>query len=78
MPRIGRFPVFGKRFFRLARKIIGCCHFAHFWRVVTAIAAMHGLLSNPSINPSENWATAAVSHADDLIEELAKQEETNG
>lgn len=45
MPRIGRFPVFGKRFFRLARKIIGCCHFAHFWRVVTAIAAMHGTRS---------------------------------
>lgn len=45
MPRIGRFPPFGKRFFRRARKIIGCCHFAHFWRVVTAIAAMHGTRS---------------------------------
>jgi SRSO17 transposase len=42
MPRIGRFPPFGKRFFRRVRKIIGCCHFAHFWRVVVAIAAMHG------------------------------------
>lgn len=42
MPRIGRFPPFGKRFFRQARKMIGCCHFAHFWRVVITLAAMHG------------------------------------
>ena len=42
MPRIGRFPAFGKRFFRLARKLIGCCHFQHFWRVVVALAAMQG------------------------------------
>lgn len=42
MPKIGRFPWFGKRFFRQARKIIGCCHFSHFWRVVIALAAMHG------------------------------------
>lgn len=42
MPRIGRFPPFGKRFFRLARKLIGNAHFAHFWRVVVALAAMHG------------------------------------
>lgn len=42
MPRIGKFPPFGKRFFRLARKLIGCCHFQHFWRVVLALAAMQG------------------------------------
>ena len=42
MPKVGRFPPFGKRFFRQARKIIGCCHFAHFWRVVIALAAMNG------------------------------------
>lgn len=42
MPKIGRFPPFGKRFFRRARKLVGCCHFAHFWRAVTAIGAMHG------------------------------------
>jgi SRSO17 transposase len=42
MPRIGRFPPFGKRFFRRARKIVGCCHFAHFWRVVLTLAAMNG------------------------------------
>lgn len=42
MPRIGKFPAFGKRFFRLARKLIGCCHFQHFWRIVTALAGMQG------------------------------------
>ena len=42
MPRIGRFPAFGKRFFRRARKLVGSCHFAHFWRAVTAIASMQG------------------------------------
>jgi SRSO17 transposase len=42
MPRIGRFPPFGKRFFRRARKLIGTCHFAHFWRAVTSLAAMQG------------------------------------
>ncbi len=43
MPRIGRFPPFGKRFFRRARKLIGSCHFAHFWRAVVALAAMQRL-----------------------------------
>lgn len=42
MPRIGRFPPFGKRFFRRARKLLGSCHFAHFWRAVVSLAAMHG------------------------------------
>ena len=42
MPRIARFPYFGKRFFRHIRKVIGCCHFAHFWRLVVALAAMQG------------------------------------
>ncbi len=42
MPRIGKFPPFGKRFFRRARKILGSCHFSHFWRAVMAIAAMQG------------------------------------
>ena len=42
MPKIGKFPRFGKRFFRLARKLVGACHFQHFWRVVVAIAGMHG------------------------------------
>jgi len=42
MPRMGKFPAFGKRFFRRARKLLGSCHFAHFWRAVVAIAAMNG------------------------------------
>ena len=42
MPRMGKFPAFGKRFFRRARKLLGCCHFAHLWRAVVAIAAMNG------------------------------------
>ena len=42
MPRIGRFPPFGKRFFRRVRKLVGCCHFAHFWRLVLTLAAMNG------------------------------------
>ena len=42
MPKITRFPFFGKRFFRQARKLLGCCEFQHLWRLVIAIAAMHG------------------------------------
>ena len=42
MPRIGRFPPFCKRFFRRVRKLLGSCHFAHFWRVVVALASMQG------------------------------------
>lgn len=42
MPKITRFPFFGKRFFRQARKMLGACEFQHLWRLVVAIAAMHG------------------------------------
>lgn len=42
MPKIGKFPTFGKRFFRLARKLVGNCHFQHLWRVVVALAGMQG------------------------------------
>jgi len=42
MVKITRFPFFGKRFFRQARKMLGSCEFQHLWRVVTALAAMHG------------------------------------
>ena len=42
MPKITRFPFFGKRFFRRARKLIGSCHFEHFWRIVMALAGMQG------------------------------------
>lgn len=50
-----------------------------------AIAAMQGMLANHTILDAffqelnvENLSVAAISHADDLIEELAKQEEPNG
>ena len=52
MPRIGRFPPFGKRFFRRARKLIGSCHFAHFWRAVISIAAMQGRRSMRKLEAS--------------------------
>jgi SRSO17 transposase len=42
MPRIGKFPPFGKRFFRRARKLVGRCSFEHFWRAVVLIASMQG------------------------------------
>jgi hypothetical protein len=42
MPRIGKFPAFGKRFFRQARKLVGRCNFEHFWRAVCALASLHG------------------------------------
>jgi SRSO17 transposase len=42
MPKIRRFPVFGKRFFRLARKLVGSCHFSHFFRAVITLAAANG------------------------------------
>jgi SRSO17 transposase len=37
---MGKFPAFGKRFFRRARKLLGSCHFEHFWRIVTALASL--------------------------------------
>jgi DDE superfamily endonuclease len=52
MPRIGRFPAFGKRFFRRARKLIGSCHFAHFWRAVVSVAAMQGRRSMRKLEAS--------------------------
>jgi hypothetical protein len=42
MPRIRRFPFFGKRFFRRIRKMIGSSHYGHFWRLVVVLAAMTG------------------------------------
>ncbi len=39
MPKISRFPFFGKRFFRRVRQITGSCHYAHLWRLVIVLAA---------------------------------------
>ena len=66
MPRIGKYPFFGKRFFRQARKLIGSCHFAHFWRLVMAIAALHGRRSlsrlREAIQDGEGRTRQAISH----------------
>ena len=64
MPRMVKFPVFGKRFFRRARKLIGSCHFAHFWRVVVVLAAMHGRRSLSRIEEAakERRSRQAISH----------------
>ena len=40
MPRMGKFPPFGKRLFRRARKLLGSCHFEHLWRIVIALASL--------------------------------------
>jgi len=42
MPTISRYPFFGKRFFHRIRKLLGSCHFAHFWRLVIVLASMQG------------------------------------
>jgi SRSO17 transposase len=66
MPRIGKFPFFGKRFFRQARKLVGSCHFGHFWRLIVAIAAMHGRRSlsriRDVIEEGESRTRQAISH----------------
>ena len=66
MPRIGKFPAFGKRFFRQARKMVGSCHFAHFWRIVVAIASMHGRRSlsrlRDVVEERESRTRQAISH----------------
>ena len=66
MPRIGKFPFFGKRFFRQIRKLIGCCHFGHFWRLVIAIASLHGRRSlsrlRDALHKRESRTRQAISH----------------
>ncbi len=66
MPRIGKFPFFGKRFFRQARRLVGSCHFGHFWRLVIAIASMHGRRSlsriRDVIEEGESRTRQAISH----------------
>ena len=66
MPRIGKFPFFGKRFFRQARKLLGSCHFAHFWRLVVAIASIHGRHNlsriQEAIEERQGRTRQAVSH----------------
>jgi len=66
MPRIGKFPFFGKRFFRQARKLVGSCHFGHFWRLVVAIASLHGRRSlsrlRDAVREGDSRTRQAISH----------------
>lgn len=64
MPKITRFPFFGKRFFRQARKLLGCCEFQHLWRLVIAIASMHGrrTLARIEALTGEHRTRQAISH----------------
>jgi len=66
MPRIGKFPFFGKRFFRQARKLVGSCHFGHFWRLVVAIASIHGRRSlvrlRDAVREGDSRTRQAISH----------------
>jgi SRSO17 transposase len=64
MPKITRFPFFGKRFFRQARKLCGSCQFEHLWRLVVCIAGMHGRHSLKRIQDvlGEHRTRQAISH----------------
>ncbi|HMP03662.1 MAG TPA: transposase [Gemmatales bacterium] len=64
MPKITRFPPFGKRFFRLARKLIGACQFQHFWRMVLAVAGMQGRRSLQRIEllTDQQRSRQAIAH----------------
>jgi SRSO17 transposase len=64
MPKITRYPFFCKRFFRLARKLLGSCHFQHLWRIVVAIAGMHGRRSLKRIEglTDKERTRQAISH----------------
>ena len=42
MVSIHRLPPFGKRFFKRIRKILGCTHFSHLWRIVIGLASLPG------------------------------------
>jgi SRSO17 transposase len=64
MPKITRFPFFGKRFFRQARKIVGSCQFEHLWRMVIALASMQGRHTLTRIEEltGEERTRQAISH----------------
>ena len=61
---IHRFPPFGKRFFKRARKLVGHCHFSHLWRVATALASLTGRKSLSKMTKlfSNRRTRQAISH----------------
>jgi SRSO17 transposase len=64
MTTIGRFPPFGKRFFRRIRKAMGPGHFGHFWRLAMSIASMPGRRSIARMRTlNRNYRTRqAIAH----------------
>jgi hypothetical protein len=64
MVMIGRFPAFGKRFFRRIRRFLGVGHFQHFWRLALAIACLPGRRSLSRLRRvCDNYRTRqAISH----------------
>lgn len=81
MPRMGKFPPFGKRFFRRARKLIGCCHFEHFWRIVVLLASLQEGRSLSKLEDAtgtrrsrqaiSNFLTLADWNAPELLQQTA-------
>jgi SRSO17 transposase len=78
---MGKFPPFGKRFFRRARKLLGSCHFEHLWRIVIALASLQEGRSlskfeevgndRRSRQAISNFLTTAAWNAPELLQETA-------
>jgi len=84
MFRMGKFPPFGKRFFRRARKILGSCQMEHFWRLVMLLASLqegHSLSKfqeatdeRRSRQAISNFLTLADWNAPQLLQQTALDE----
>lgn len=84
MPRMGKFPPFGKRFFRQARKLVGSCHFEHFWRMVLALAALQEGRSLSKVEDAcderrsrqaiSNFLTTAEWNAPEVLQQAALEQ----
>ncbi len=84
MPRMGKFPRFGKRFFRRARKLIGSCHLEHLWRIVILLASLQEGRSLSKFEEAtndrrsrqaiSNFLTLADWNAPQLLQETALDE----
>jgi hypothetical protein len=81
---MGKFPPLGKRFFRRARKLVGSCHFEHFWRMVLVLAdlpegrslskvedASHERRSRQAIS---NFLTTAEWNAPEVLQQTALEQ----
>jgi hypothetical protein len=75
MPKMEKFPPFGKRFFRRARKLIGCCQFHFFWRIVMMLASLQeGRSLSKLEDASDKWRSRqAISNFLTLAEWNAPQ-----